>query len=105
MKDESPAPTEAFMAIAEMLGRRGHAPLKGKLITETVGPWVVCLNAQAAPASVALDGTMGCEDVPPHHAVIFFNGWLAGTLSPFDGWIAAGEAANEDSFIKAVRNG
>jgi hypothetical protein len=41
--------------------------------------------------------------VLPFHAKIVFNGWPAGLISPFDGVIAAGMAANEETFISAIR--
>ena len=42
------------------------------------------------------------EKVPPFHALVFFNGWPAGIFGLDGGFFAAGEAANEDSFIAAV---
>lgn len=35
--------------------------------------------------------------------VVWFNGWLAGVMDPYSGIIAAGEAANEGTFIAAIR--
>ena len=40
--------------------------------------------------------------VPGFSALIEFNGWPAGIVDPFGGIIAAGDAANEDTFITAV---
>jgi hypothetical protein len=33
----------------------------------------------------------------------WFNGWLAGALSPFGGTLAAGQAANIDTLAEALR--
>ena len=33
----------------------------------------------------------------------WFNGWLAGTVSPFGGTLAAGQAANIDTLAEALR--
>ena len=42
------------------------------------------------------------ESVPPFSALLEFNGWPAGIIDPFGGTIAAGELANEDTFIAAM---
>ena len=34
--------------------------------------------------------------------LVWFNGWLAGMIDPYGGVIAAGELANEDTFIEAI---
>jgi hypothetical protein len=40
----------------------------------------------------------------PYHAAAWWNGWLAGLLTPFDGSIAAHPTgANEDALIAALR--
>jgi hypothetical protein len=95
--------SEAFVAMAELMQARGHAPVKGKVVTETVGPWAVVLNGTDAPIHAEPEGSMGCPDVAPVHAAIFYNGWLAGVLSPAGGWIAAGEGANESTFIEDMK--
>jgi len=41
--------------------------------------------------------------VQPFHCYVEFNGWPAGDLSPFGGWIAADAEANEDAFIQALK--
>lgn len=105
MTDNERPISEAFLAMASMFERRGRVPLKGKLVTETCGPWQVCMNGTPETIRVDPPDSMGCDEVPPVHAAIFFNGWLAGVLSPFGGWIAAGEAANEATFTAAMEAG
>jgi hypothetical protein len=40
--------------------------------------------------------------VPPYHAFLEYNGWPAGVINPFAGFIAAGESANEETLIAAI---
>ena len=94
---------DAFAAASEMLAARGHAPFKGKVITEVVGPWIVCLNATPESVAVEPEGAMYCDDLPPFHFVLFFNGWLAGFFHAGDGAFMAGDLANEESFIEAMQ--
>lgn len=42
------------------------------------------------------------EPLPPYGVYVVFNGFPAGILLPSGGVIAAGSAANEDSFIAAI---
>ena len=95
--------SDAFLAAAEMLCRRSGEVLKDKVRTETVGRWIVVCNGTTEKVDVAPEGTMGAE-VPPLNIAVFYNGWWAGLLNPAGGWIAAGEAANEGSFIEAMRS-
>jgi hypothetical protein len=39
----------------------------------------------------------------PFHFAIWWNGWLAGIGTAFEGEIAAGEGANEQAFSEALR--
>jgi len=44
------------------------------------------------------------DNVPPYHMAIFYNGWPAGLIHGVSGGvICAGEAANEDTLLAAVR--
>jgi len=52
----------------------------------TVGLWEIALNGKEVRASIK------------------FNGWPAGIIDPAGGIIAAGAAANEDSFIAAIED-
>jgi hypothetical protein len=40
--------------------------------------------------------------VPPFNCMVEFNGWPAGLFDPYNGIIAAGEAANEETFAAAL---
>jgi len=66
--------------------------------------WFVAMNGHPEHRMAkGPDGGMSDVTVPPYQAAIWFNGWLAGLIGPFDGILAAGEAANEDAFIDALK--
>lgn len=58
--------------------------------------WRVVMNGNKTPASH--DGI----ELAPFSIYVEFNGWPAGVIDPGGGIIAAGEAANEDTFIAAI---
>ena len=60
--------------------------------------WWIALN----PHDEKLKCSHGA-DVSFGHCYIEWNGWPAGMITPYDGIIAAGALANEDSFIAAVK--
>lgn len=77
----------AFMgcvALAVKDGSKPLAELPGQTYHRTVGVWEIAL----------------CDS--PIQAKLKFNGWPAGIIDPRGGIIAAGEAANEDTFIAAI---
>lgn len=61
--------------------------------------WRVALNGHDADRPAWEGG----PDVPPYCAFVEFNGWPAGMLSAHGGAIAAGEIANEDALLAALR--
>lgn len=84
---------EALVAIAELHQALGRPPLNGAIGEYQFAEWHVRLNG----AGEEQDG------IPPFTASIEFNGWPAGLIDPAGGVIAAGELANEDTFIAAAR--
>lgn len=58
---------------------------------------------------ISMNGNKGTRkdskgaEVSGFSVLVWFNGFPAGEIGPFDGIIAAGELANEDTFIAAVR--
>lgn len=44
------------------------------------------------------------QGIPPFNVKVVFNGFPAGLIGPYDGIIAAGAAANEDTFIQALKD-
>ena len=85
---------EVWAEAGNMLYRRGHRNIKGTVVTETVGPWKVTVNAT--------DETVD-DYLPPLNIAVEFNGWPAGVIGPDGGVIAAGRLANEEAFIAAMK--
>lgn len=78
--------------LAAALGARDISQLPGYWSHQVDERWKIDLNGK----DVTLDG------IPPYHVAIEYNGWPAGILSPIGGIIAAGEGANESTFIDAL---
>lgn len=92
----------AFWLIAELCSAHGLAPLnkhRGCVVVEA-GAWRITVNGHNRPAR-AHGGSRLL--IPRFTAMVEFNGWPAGSLNPYGGVIAAGEAANEDTLIEALR--
>ena len=95
-----PAIAEAFAVLAELALARGMRDLNkhpGVVEIEIDARWKATLNPHKEPA--LHDGI----SLPAYTAVINYNGWPAGMICPFGGMIAAGECANETTFIAAMR--
>lgn len=99
-----PEINHVFGLIAEIGLALKIDPLKGKTwILKIDERWSFALNGMDKEQELSPGPeTMGCN-VPPYHAAIFYNGWLAGLLSPTGGAIAAGEGANEANLIEALK--
>ena len=94
--------TEAFAAVAELGNALGAGPLnKHPECWECVidERWKIAVNGHAEPKKCSLSGL----PIEPFHCFIEYNGWPAGLMNPYGGTIAAGEGANEHTFIEAVR--
>lgn len=97
-----PQVTEAFTALAELALALGASPLNKHPACwecQIDHRWRIAINGHREPklcsfSNVALN-TLQCY--------IEFNGRLVGSMSPIGGVIATGDAANEDTFITAVR--
>lgn len=63
--------------------------------------WIFAVNPHDETLEVTPEGTMGCS-VPFGHVAVWYNGWLAGIFAPNGGEFAAGDGANEDTFITAL---
>lgn len=90
----------AFWLIAELCTAAGVAPLTKHrgCVEVTAGAWTITVNGHARPKR-SRRGLF----VPRFSALLEFNGWPAGSMNPFGGIVAAGEAANEDTLIAALR--
>jgi hypothetical protein len=63
--------------------------------------WYFAVNAMSEEQEVKPPRSMAWI-VKPYTCAVWFNGWFAGEVSPGAGWFAAGEAANERTFVAAV---
>lgn len=87
---------EAFMLIGELAYARGARNIKattGLHRFDIDATWSVAVNPHAEKI----------ENVLPYHAMVWFNGWPAGIVFAYGGSIVAGDGANEDSLVKALR--
>ncbi len=101
MKDE-PAVCEAFAAIADLCLALDAAPANrypGCWELRLDEHWEIAFNGHGE--SVRSSHGVAVE---PYHCYVQFNGWPAGVFGPLGGTIAAGELANEETFLAAVRS-
>jgi hypothetical protein len=94
-----------FILIADLAEKQGAAPLNkhaGLWECRLDSHWEIALNGHRETLEWAQTSErMGC-DIPPFHCVVMFNGWLAGLFDAYGGTFAAGELANEQTFIEAL---
>ena len=91
-------PVSVVMDLIAQLGiKDGVTPLVGPYERVLDEHWTLCLNPDTE-----MYKWRGFE-IPRFHCAIEFNGWPAGLINPFAGWIAAGTVANEDALIEALR--
>lgn len=93
--------SEAFMELVKLTRVLGV-----KNIKELPGCWEHQIDVQWWVAVNGHDAATKCSkgvEIGAYQAYVEFNGWPAGSFSPLGGVIAAGGAANEKTFIAAVR--
>lgn len=102
--------SEIFVAMQEQGWKVHEAPDKilvkkfcdhrGGTVTAA---WEVIINGNAETRKVS-GIQWGEMELPPFTAAIFWNGWLAGLVDPYNGVLAANkQGANEDDLIKSIR--
>jgi len=92
---------EAFAAIADLCIALGAAPanrFEDCWELRIDSQWEIAFNGHEESRRSSY-GVV----VQPFHCYVQFNGWPAGVFGPLGGVIAAGECANEDTFLEAVR--
>lgn len=97
-----PQVCEAFAALMEYVVSLGVRPPPDDeecLERQVDKRWHVAMNRRNRTAK-NLDGL----EVPPFTCAVKYNGWPAGLFGPAGGIIAAGECANEATFISALRS-
>lgn len=93
-------PEPLFFLLAKLATKDDAAPLNKHpgCWERAIGDlWWIAVNGH-------LD-TIKCSHgakVPPFNCYVEFNGWPAGLFDPMGGIIAAGDAANEETFAAAV---
>lgn len=99
--------SEAYLVVVELgllLGVKDVKDLPGPWILIIDPHWTIAMNGKDEPVDVDLgEASMGMTNLKPYEMAIWFNGWLAGILTPVDGIICHGEAGNEDNFIRDVK--
>jgi hypothetical protein len=91
---------EAFLKIAQLAGAlnvRDINKLDGCWEHQVDERWWIALNGHSE-MRLSSDG----GEIAPFTAYIKYNGWPAGVIDPRGGVIAAGECANERTFIEAL---
>ena len=96
----SPPVCMAFAKLCELCIALGQAPATKHpdcWVHQVNEQWAIAFNAHAEPKACSLGVT-----VKPIHCYVQFNGWPAGVFTPYGGQIAAGECANEETFLEAM---
>lgn len=94
-------PSLAWLGVCALAKKDGIKDLRNHgdgVYRTTFGLWTALLNGSDKP--VAPEG--GKQTLPPFDIYVTFNGWPAGVIGPDGGILAAGDAANEDTFIAAI---
>lgn len=89
----------AYMLIADIAEKDGVTPLNnlpGVWERKIDEHWTIAVNGHRE------EKKHKGVPVPPYCCYVEFNGWPAGLFTPYGGQFAAGDLANEDSFIKAL---
>lgn len=63
--------------------------------------WQFAINGTDEEQDVTPDEAMKAT-IPPYHAAVWYNGWVAGLMHPMGGTMMAGAGANEDAFIAVM---
>jgi hypothetical protein len=95
-------PTVVFIEIAHMANRLGASPLsryEDCWEYQVSDGWWIAVNGHAEPRRCSHNNI----EVPPFTAYIEWNGWPAGFIDPRGGDMAAGELANEDTLVAALK--
>jgi len=89
----------AIVDLALTLGVRSIKDLPACWEHQVDDEWFIAINGHDTEQR-----TTNGNRVLPFHCYIEYNGWPAGLITPYDGVIAAGSRANEDSFLAALES-
>ena len=90
-----------FAEVVDLAGRMGVKridKLPACWEVDLGGGWWFAVNGHTKPVKCSRGPV-----VDPVHCYVEFHGWPAGLVTPGGGTIAAGELANEDTLIAALR--
>ncbi len=97
--------TAVFIKITELvrcLGVTNINQIPGAWFYRVNDRWEIAVNGHGCQIEIVSDGErLGCT-LDGFNTAIWYNGWLVGILTPVDGILAAGCAANEDALIDAL---
>jgi len=91
------APYARVAELAEAFGAEGINRLPGCWEHAIDDAWWVAVNGHGTERTCSRGVT-----VPPYAVAIMYGCAPAGVVTPAGGWIAAGEGANEATFLAAV---
>ena len=101
-KTENVGPlTDAMCAVADLgfaMGIHDICKLPGCYELQIDKHWWIAMNGHWEKIKCSKGVT-----IDPFHCYVEWNGWPAGIFSAFGGSIVCGEAANENTFIEAVK--
>lgn len=80
----------------------GAAPISDVWMHQLDEDWWIAINGGGQAAEAAPPDAMSAT-IEPYHMAVWYNGWLAGLLSPTGGVLAAGRGANEATFTAALK--
>lgn len=84
---------DMFDLVTRIADQEGALPIRDKVWTCKVDEqWTFKINGHKEEM----------EKIPAFHMFVEYNGWPAGLVSSYGGIIAAGNAANEQTFIDAL---
>jgi hypothetical protein len=93
--------SEAFALTAELCLAMNAAPVNqhsGCWELAVDDHWFLAFNGHNVPVNCSKSAK-----VPPFTIYIEYNGWPAGVVDPVGGTMAAGDCANENAFLDALR--
>lgn len=85
-----------LVELARLLGLENIRRNEGCCEIVVDGQWKVAVNPHDSPM------VHNSVEIKPFHTFIWFNGWPAGMMTPFDGCFVQGTKASEDEFIIAM---
>ena len=96
--------SSVFELMAQLAIKDGAAPLNahdGCWVRRVDEQWTFAINGNREPQRCKPPGSMGL-DISPFEAAVWFNGWLAATMGPYEGIFVCGSCGNENAFMAAL---